>query len=146
MNDYELSHLPIYVPYSLQMDSLQVLPKQKKKKRKQKKKKRSRATKLTLFHNPATSFPSLDAERSHSWPLCKCTTGEDHTSMELDFFYSRGIAYVLLWSLSLSETLCLPNPLLSSEHSRLVDVVRAWYNGHWRYSSSSFAFLPVLRG
>lgn len=66
--------------------------------------------------------------------------------MELDFFYSRGIAYVLLWSPSLSETLCLPNPLLSSEHSRLVDVVRAWYDSHWRYSSSSFAFLRVLRG
>lgn len=64
MNDYEpgmitnqltyLRYLP-YVPDSLQMDSLQVLPKQKKKKR-------SRATKLTLSHNPATSFSSLDAE------------------------------------------------------------------------------------
>lgn len=83
---------------------------------------------------------------SHSWSLRKCTTGEDHMSMELDFFYSRGIAYVLLWSPSLSETLCLPNPLLSSEHSRLVEVVRAWYGGHWRYSSSSFASLPVPRG
>lgn len=64
MNDYESSHLHIYVPYSLQMDSLQVLPKQKKKKKRKqkKKKKRSRATKLTLFHNPATSFSSLDAE------------------------------------------------------------------------------------
>lgn len=40
-------------------------------------------------------------------------------SMKLDLFYSRGMAYVLLWSPSLSETLCLPNPLLSSEHSRL---------------------------
>lgn len=141
MKDYESSHLPIYVPYSLQMDSLQVLPKQEKKK------KRSRATKLTLFHNQATSFSSLDAEL---FPIpvhhVKCITGEDHMSMELDFFYSRGIAYVLLWSLSLSEMLCLPNPLLSPEHSRLVDVVRAWYDGHWRYSSSSFAFLPVLRG
>lgn len=84
---------------------------------------------------------------SHSWSPCKCITGEeDHMSMELDFFYSRGIAYVLLWSPSLSETLCLPNPLLSSEHSRLVEVVRAWYGGHWRYSSSSFASLPVPRG
>lgn len=65
MNDYEpgmitnqltyLRYLP-YVPDSLQIDSLQVLSKQKKKK------KRSRATKLTLFHNPATSFSSLDAE------------------------------------------------------------------------------------
>lgn len=54
MKDYESSHLPIYVPYSLQMDSLQVLPKQKKK--------RSGATKLTLSHNPATSFSSLDPE------------------------------------------------------------------------------------
>lgn len=92
------------------------------------------------------SFFTRRRTLSHSWSPCKCTTGEDHTSMELDFFYSRGIAYVLLWSPSLSEMLCLPNSLLSSEHSRLVDVVRAWYDGHWRYSSSSFAFLPVLRG
>lgn len=141
MNDYESSHLPIYVPYSLQMDSLQVLPKQKKKK------KRSRATKLNLFHNPATSFSSVDAELFRiPGHHVKCITGEDHMSMELNFFYSRGIAYVLLWSPSLSEMLCLPNPLLGSEHSRLVDVVGAWYDGHWRYSSSSFAFLRVLRG
>lgn len=139
MNDYESSHLPIYVLYYLQMDSLQVLPKQKKK--------RSRVTKLNLFHNRTTSLSSLDAELVRiSGHHVKCITGEDDMSMELDFFYSRGIAYVLLWSPSLSETLCLPNPLLSSEHSRLVDVVRAWYDSHWRYSSSSFAFLPVLRG
>lgn len=64
MKDYESSHLPvpIYVPDSLQMDSLQVLPKQKKKKKRKQKKKRLRATKLTLSYNPATSFSSLDAE------------------------------------------------------------------------------------
>lgn len=147
MKDYESSHLPgIYVPYSLQTYGFIASAAQAEEEEEEKAEEEIKGYQTNPFPQSSDVFFFTGRRTlSHPWSLCKCTTGEDHMSMEL-VFYSRGIAYVLLWSPSLSETPCLPNPLLSSEHSRLVEVVRVWYDGHWRYSSSSFAFLPVLRG